>query len=301
YAFFDPLSHGPDSSAQGVERGVPGASSLNTLGYSPILLVEYLSFIKTISDGLPAKPSPLFAQKYFIVSVTGSPEDVAGCYRLIAEHSRTVRMPLAVEVNLSCPNIPGRPPPAYSGEELSRYLAALRGVIEEGGTSLPRLPIGLKTPPYTYGGQFEALVTALRGSTGTAGASTTASCLVSFLTATNTLGSCLVLSGDDADAACGQPRLAAPGIGGMAGASLHPLALGNVATLRRLLDQEEGTRGVAVIGVGGVEDVAGYRRMQSVGAAAVGVGTALGRKGLKVFEDIQTGLDPAAAATAPAS
>jgi dihydroorotate dehydrogenase (fumarate) len=47
---------------------------------------------------------------------------------------------------------------------------------------------------------------------------------------------------------------------------------------------------IQIIGVGGVEDVDGYRRMRAVGAAAVGVGTALGRKGVKVFEEIGNAL-----------
>ena len=53
-----------------------------------------------------------------------------------------------------------------------------------------------------------------------------------------------------------------------------------------MLDQSPQTSHVAIIGVGGVEDYAGYRRMRSVGAQAVGMGTAYGRKGTAVFEEI---------------
>jgi dihydroorotate dehydrogenase (fumarate) len=70
----------------------------------------------------------------------------------------------------------------------------------------------------------------------------------------------------------------------LAGAALHPLALGNVATMRRLLDQSPVTRDVLVIGIGGVEDQAGVKRMQSVGAGAVGCASALGRLGVDVFK-----------------
>lgn len=73
------------------------------------------------------------------------------------------------------------------------------------------------------------------------------------------------------------------GVGGMAGA---PLALGNVRTIRTMLDQHEQLKDVAIIGVGGVSDNAAYKRMQQVGAAVVGVGTALGRLGVGVFESI---------------
>ena len=72
----------------------------------------------------------------------------------------------------------------------------------------------------------------------------------------------------------------------MAGAALHPLALGNVRTIRGLLDQHEELKDIAIIGVGGVSDGAGFKRMRAVGAEAVAVGTALGCEGIGVFERI---------------
>jgi dihydroorotate dehydrogenase (fumarate) len=72
----------------------------------------------------------------------------------------------------------------------------------------------------------------------------------------------------------------------MAGAPLHPLALGNVRTLTTLLGEHAELCHIKVIGVGGVGDADGFRRMKKVGAAAVGVGTALGAQGLSVFEKI---------------
>lgn len=67
---------------------------------------------------------------------------------------------------------------------------------------------------------------------------------------------------------------------------MHPLALGNVKTIRGMIDREERLRGVEVIGVGGVSDRAGFERMRGVGAKVVGVGTALGREGVDVFGKI---------------
>jgi len=83
------------------------------------------------------------------------------------------------------------------------------------------------------------------------------------------------------------------GIGGLAGEALHPLALGNVRTVRRMLDacEEESLRAIDIIGVGGVSDGEGFRRMRRVGAAVVGVGTALGREGVDVFRKISLGAD----------
>ncbi|KAK1771153.1 putative dihydroorotate oxidase [Phialemonium atrogriseum] len=265
----------------------PENASLNTLGYSPISLDGYLGFIRTIASSQSPAPPP---GKYFIISVTGSPEEVAECYKVIASAKRDIPTPLAVEINLSCPNIPGAPPPAYSGMALAKYLTVLSSLIAS-NPDLPRLPFGLKTPPYTHAAEYQTLIDALLDSTA-GGAEGTSP--LSFITATNTLGSCLVLSSGDGggdDPASPTPSLPGAGIGGMAGAPLHPLALGNVATIRRMLDEHPGALGhVRVVGVGGVLDAGGYRRMRAAGAAAVGVGTGLGLRGVGIFREIERGL-----------
>ncbi|VZH89793.1 unnamed protein product [Fusarium fujikuroi] len=203
----------------------------------------------------------------FIVSVTGSPEDIQQSYTRIEAASKTLPFPLAIEVNLSCPNIPGAPPPAYGGAALEKYLDLL--------PSNPTLPVGIKTPPYTHHGQFATLIETLLPTVSS----------LSFITATNTLGSCLILENDKLD-----PQLPGTGVGGMAGPPLHPLALGNVSTLRKMLDQVPELSHIKIIGVGGVRDGDGYRRMRSVGAYAVAVGTGLGKQGPGVFERIERDL-----------
>ncbi|KAI1098614.1 dihydroorotate dehydrogenase [Jackrogersella minutella] len=271
YSFFNPATNAPRgrvSSCAGADADA--AASLNNMGYSPVPLDEYLRFIEAIA-------AESGSEKGFIVSVTGTPEDVAACYDRVARARARVRVPLAVEVNLSCPNIPGAPPPAYEPQALARYLGR---VAARGGGAVPW---GVKTPPYTHAAQFDMLARALRD------AGDGRACPVSFVTATNTLGSCLLLNAATSDPNR-RPTLAGSGIGGMAGAPLHPLALGNVATLREMLDGHPSTRHISVIGVGGVEDADGYRRMRDVGAAVVGVGTALGRRGVGVFGEIEGGL-----------
>lgn len=71
------------------------------------------------------------------------------------------------------------------------------------------------------------------------------------------------------------------------GVALHPLALGNVLTIRRMLNEHVHLKEIAIIGVGGVSDSAGFERMLAVGASAVGVGTAFGRHGISVFRKIR--------------
>lgn len=251
-------------------------------------------------NGLKTKP--------FIVSVTGSAEEVGRCCEHLLEvlnepqksypssdkdassldldSDLDLDLDLMMEINLSCPNIPDKPPPAYDGASLTEYITA----VGKAKSNVPKtysrgLHVGIKTPPYTYQGQFQILIDALERSTSLEGG-----CPISFITATNTLGSCLVLNGND-DPALGSVN--GSGIGGLAGDALHPIALGNVRTVRGMLDASEyaDVRDIKIIGIGGVSDAAAYRRMMKVGAEAVGVGTALGREGVAVFEKISKGLE----------
>jgi dihydroorotate dehydrogenase (fumarate) len=292
YAFFD---SGSAANVKGDESITAGQTSLNTLGYSPVPLGEYLEIVRRVvidhggGDGL--ENGRCREKKPVILSVTGTPEEVEKAYLLIQGASRDHGLELGMEINLSCPNIKGKPPPAYDGAALVEYLVLIQAQKKMLGQTLAELPgvgggvilppplVGIKLPPYTYMGQFEEVVGAI------ASATVDGKSVVDFVTATNTLGSSLVLNEE-----C-QPALASEagtGIGGLAGAALHPLALGNVATLRKVLDQREETKEVFIIGVGGVSDHGGFERMRKVGAGAVAVATALGREGVGVFEKILT-------------
>ncbi len=194
---------------------------------------------------------------------------------------------LAMEVNLSCPNIAGKPPPAYDLAGLTEYLEAIGDSKStyRGRMASPEseVRVGVKLPPYTYSTQFEMVAGALAKAKSN---EPDEGSVVDFVTCTNTLGSSLVMSADLKPALNSE---AGTGIGGLAGAALHPLSLGNVATFRKLLDQSEETKNVLIIGVGGVEDKGGFDRMTAVGAGAVACASAMGRFGVDVFEKITNG------------
>ncbi|KLU92087.1 dihydroorotate oxidase [Magnaporthiopsis poae ATCC 64411] len=233
YALYDTVAV-----SAALPRGTSNAS-FNSLGYSPHTLAEYLAWIKAAVSTAPT-PRP---GKTFIVSVTGTPQEVAECYRMVAAAQWDIAVPLAVELNLSCPNIPDKPPPAHDGPSILEYIEWISAPPQQ---QLPRIALGIKTPPYTYSTQYTTLITALIAS---ASQSPGGVCPLSFITATNTLGSCLMLSsagsngGGGGGGGSGQnqqhqtPVLPLDGIGGMAGTPLHPLSLGNVATIRRMLDE----------------------------------------------------------------
>ena len=285
YCFFESGTSATTKGDESVELG-KGQSSLNTLGYSPVGFGEYLGIVKRVvgagvdgngSGGVEKKKG-----KTIIISVTGTPEDVQEMYLQIGRAMKDDGLDLAMEINLSCPNIKGHPPPAYDGAALAEYLVLLKTQKEMLGDTGERVlpPVGIKLPPYTYMGQFEEVVQAI------AAAMLAGRSVVDFVTSTNTLGSSLVMDGECVPMLASE---AGTGIGGLAGAALHPLSLGNVATLRKCLDERESTKGVMVIGVGGVGDNGGFERMRKAGAGAIAVATALGREGVGVFEKILNG------------
>lgn len=270
------INDSPDARVQS-KTSVTPISSLNTLGYSPLTLGDYIRMVpRVIANG----DNTHGARKPIIFSVTGSASEVSECYRQILSSRPSPEHRYLVEINLSCPNIKGKPPPAYSKDQLSEYLHTLSETIRSTEDQAEPLEIGIKNPPYTHQAQFTDLISALLSTT---------PCPISFITATNTLGNCLILSPDETP----NPALNSAdgsGIGGMAGAALHPLALGNVRKIRQMLDAHSELKHINIIGVGGVSDAAGYRRMRSVGADAVAVGTALGSEGIGVFEKIANGM-----------
>jgi dihydroorotate dehydrogenase (fumarate) len=162
----------------------------------------------------------------------------------------------------------------------------------------PTLVIGLKLPPYVYSTQFDEVLQGI--ATYSQPDPSDESRRVNpfaFLTSTNTLGQTLFF----AEQAVALPAAASeevlgtpPGfalptvLGGMAGEALHPLALGNVYTLRRLLDahKEISMHEISIIGVGGVTTKEAHVRMRRAGASVVACATILVRNGVGVFEKL---------------
>ena len=293
YCFFESGVHAATKGDASIDLK-KGQSSLNTLGYSPINFGEYLGIVKRVVRNREVNGSGIRPErnggsiegnektKPIILSVTGTPQDVEEMYLQIGKVMKQDELDLAMEINLSCPNIKGKPPPAYDGAALAEYLVLLKSQKEmlrdTGEAKLP--PVGIKLPPYTYMGQFEEVCGAI------AAATALGKSVVDFVTSTNTLGSSLVLDPSSVPMLASE---AGTGIGGLAGSALHPLTLGNVATLRRVLDEKDTTKVMVIIGVGGVGDRGGFERMTRVGAGAVAVATALGREGVGIFEKILMG------------
>lgn len=259
-----------EDSSHKVAFSKDGQYSINSYGYSPHPLSQYLEWIKVLySENRNTKP--------FIISI---PTCDTGAYKQLISTIQDFRIShqdihIAIEINASCPNIPGHPPPAYNFVEMAPLLA----VAHEFRQKDPSLTVGLKLPPYVYRAQFEAAVLGITED-------------VHFITCSNTLGNGLLFADQTADGMVEASEYAlgpSGATGGLAGPAVHALALGNVYTFATVLrEYNKGT--VRIIGVGGVYDEDGVRRMRRAGAAVVGVATALGKGGPEVFEALHRGL-----------
>jgi dihydroorotate dehydrogenase (fumarate) len=275
--------------------------SLNSYGYSPHSLSQYLEWISKIwqADGERQTWKP------FIVSLAGPPEAVEGAIKHIRRWTgeqtgerQGMSSLLAVELNLSCPNIKGDlTPSGYDSQAIAAVGIAARKA-NAASTESPQLAISLKLPPYTYPAQFAVLIRALES----IDIDDQKAHTITFLTCVNTLGGSFWLNPGRTSKefvkalpalsshSSGIPTQTYDGTGGLAGESLHPIALGNVYTLHNLLQASSKTnlRGIQILGVGGVMSGLSAIRMKEAGASAVGLATALGREGTSVFERIST-------------
>jgi len=269
-------------------------SSLNSYGYSPHPLSRYLDWLCALLIDLPV-PTTRTTRKPIILSITASnADDLSEMLTQVQECRTRLRQAppdeqlsdrsslLAIELNTSCPNIPSAPPPSYHLPSLRPLLAALGGAARAD----PSLTIGLKLPPYPDVTRVKEVVDCIAEYTDADGRNPFA-----FVTCTNTLGGSLFFSNQISSSPQSHVSSAStfalpPGLGGLGGAQLHPIALGTVFAFSRALEAHSdlAVRAIKIIGVGGVTDRAAATRMRSAGASAVACATLLGREGVKAFE-----------------
>jgi dihydroorotate dehydrogenase (fumarate) len=200
--------------------------------------------------------------KPVIASVAGLAEDD---FPVIAETINAAR-PDLIEVNLSCPNIPGKPQIGYDPETSERVLKKLRPKIS--------VPMGVKLPPYFDPAHHEAMGKVL------------GRCGVDFLNMINSVGNGLVVD-PERETVVIKPK---GGFGGLGGRLIKPVALANVRAFYKFF----GGR-IPIIGTGGIVDGVDAFEHFLCGASAVQVGTVLVEEGLDVFGRLEAELTAALA------
>jgi dihydroorotate dehydrogenase (NAD+) catalytic subunit len=211
--------------------GAPGGGMLNSIGL-PGPGVE-----RWIAEDLPALEA---RGARVVASIWGrSVDDYAACARALKAVAHRV---VALEVNLSCPNVEDRSHVfAHSQEATGAAVRAVTGALGDA------MPVFAKLSPNVTDLVAIARAAIDAGATG--------------LTLVNTVMGLAI------DAEARAPVLGAGG-GGLSGAPIKPIAL------RAVWEVSGALPGVPIIGTGGVMSGRDAVEMMLAGASAVGVGTA---------------------------
>ena len=169
--------------------------------------------------------------------------------------------PDLIEVNLSCPNIPGEPQIGYDADVTERLLKRVRKVVTT--------PMGVKLPPY-FDPAHQDKMAQILDRVG-----------VEFLSVINSVGNGLVVDLEKESVVI-KPK---GGFGGLGGPLIKPMALANVRAFWKLF----GGR-VPIIGTGGIASGGDAFEHLLCGASAVQVGTAFVEEGTGVFGRLESEL-----------
>lgn len=226
--------------------GFPGGS-INSMGLPNLGYRAYAALIPELKQfGKPV-----------IASVAGLCEDD---FITIAT-AINASAPDLIEVNLSCPNIPGKPQIGYDLEASERLLKRVRKVIS--------VPMGVKLPPYFDPAHHEQTAKVIERVG------------VDFLSLINSVGNGLVVD-PERETVVIKPK---GGFGGLGGPLIKPVALANVRAFWKLFKGR-----LPIIGTGGVVSGGDIFEHLLCGATAVQIGTVLVDEGVGVFDRLQTEL-----------
>jgi dihydroorotate dehydrogenase (fumarate) len=222
--------------------------SINSMGLPNQGIQYYLEYISKEQPG---------TQKPIVLSIAGLSRSEN--LELLKLASACAELQL-IELNLSCPNVPGKPQTAYDFDETHILLEQAFAVCSK--------PVGVKLPPYFDIAHFEGMAEILR------------SFPLAFVNCVNSLGNGLWLD-TETETVSIKPKA---GFGGVGGLYIKPTALANVRMFSKLLPELD------IIGCGGVQT--GEDAFQHIlcGASVVQVGTCLWEEGPACFTRISAEL-----------
>lgn len=242
-ATLEPRAGNPEPRYRATRLGSINSMGLPNAGYR-----YYLDWARAHAAG----PTPV------LVSVAGLTVD-DNLAMLAAVRDADLAAP--VELNLSCPNVPGKPQLAYDLEALDATLAAVTAEHDR--------PFGLKLPPYLDLVHFDEAAAVLNRYP-----------QVAFLTCINSIGNGLLID-TESESVLIRPK---GGFGGIGGDYVLPTALANVrAFAQRCPDKQ-------IVGCGGVRTGEQVFWHLLAGATAVQLGTALHEEGPGIFTRLEAEL-----------
>jgi dihydroorotate dehydrogenase (fumarate) len=228
-------------------------ASLNSEGL-PNSGIDYYLDAKTIEEAMGSSMKP------YMVSISGN--TLEDNLKMLQQILKSPQKIAAIELNLACPNIIGKPIIGYDFDQMKNVLEQVSKV-----KNILKVPLGVKLPPYFDGPHFQQAATILNNYSN----------VVKYVASINTIGNALAV-----DAISEAPVISAKGgFAGLSGRAVKYTALSNVRQMRSLLDDK-----IDVVGVGGIETGTDAFEMILCGAHAVQVGTCHWKEGPKCLDRI---------------
>lgn len=216
--------------------------SINSMGLPNLGIDYYLDYLKEIPCNIT---SPF-------LSVTGlTTQETHTLLKKIQNSSYNG----LVELNLSCPNVIGKPQLGYDFETVDNLLYEIFQYFNQ--------PLGLKLPPYFDLSHFDQMANILNKYP------------LNFINTMNSVGNTLYINDETV---CIKPK---NGFGGLGGQSIKPIALANVHAFYQRLKPS-----ISIIGTGGVLTGRDVFEHILCGASMVQVGTTLQQQGPDIFESL---------------
>ena len=249
----------------------PSVASLNSEGL-PNAGIDYYLSDSTINETMATSKEN--EKKPYMVSISGKTlDDNLFMLKEIIKRKNEGAAIAAVELNLACPNIIGKPIIGFDFPQMDSVLKAVSDLYKKAmKNSEQKLIIGVKMPPYFDTPHFEEAASKLNKYKD----------CISYVASINTIGNALAI-----DTYSEMPVIASKGgFAGLSGPAVKYTALANVRQMRRLLDPS-----IDVVGVGGVQSGQDVFDLILCGATAVQIGTAHWIEGPKCFDRISNELE----------
>lgn len=218
--------------------------SINSMGLPNLGYQYYLDYVIELQN----QPN---SKNHFLSLVGMSPEETHTILKAVQASDYQG----LVELNLSCPNVPGKPQIAYDFETTEAILTEVFTYYTK--------PLGVKLPPYFDIVHFDQAAAVFNKFP------------LTFVNCINSIGNGLVI---DDETVVIKPK---NGFGGIGGDYVKPTALANVHAFYQRLNPS-----IQIIGTGGVKTGRDAFEHILCGASMVQLGTILHQEGPAVFERI---------------
>ncbi|MDG6112503.1 dihydroorotate oxidase [Lactococcus formosensis] len=219
--------------------------SINSMGLPNLGFRYYLDYVLEVQQN---QDTPIF------FSIAGmSPEENLEMLDNIQKSAFSG----ITELNLSCPNVPGKPQLAYDFQATEQLLEKVFAFFKK--------PLGVKLPPYFDLAHFDQMAEILNKFP------------LTYVNSVNSVGNALYIDTEEETVVI-KPK---NGFGGLGGQYIKPTALANVRAFYTRLKPE-----IQIIGTGGIETGQDAFEHLLCGATMLQLGTALHKEGPEIFPRI---------------